>query len=248
MRPGKERASSPDQHEAPDTAIAPDDARWLNGVHRQMQPDAPSQRQAASRAASAKRTANAMSEEERKLKDAERNRQKRAKKAAEKAAAAEAARETAQAKEAAAAEATAAAAAAADAAREAANVYLPTLYDLNMWRAADEPVLADEWCAFKDWAQWLTWLPEDCKEEAVLEHFSKWRNSHDYQSCFAPEPAPVQPPRLQPLSVPSQPDPGDPDDDYPAHVRPPTELGTSPRALSHGLAFGACITDVRLRQ
>lgn len=94
MRPGKERASSPDQHEAPDTAIAPDDARWLNGVHRQMQPDAPSQRMAASQAAAAKRTANAMSEEERKLKDAERGRQKRAKKAAEKAAAAEAARRT----------------------------------------------------------------------------------------------------------------------------------------------------------
>ena len=55
----------PDQLEAPDTTVAPDDARWLNGVNRQMQPDAPSQRVAASQRAAEKRKANAMRPDER---------------------------------------------------------------------------------------------------------------------------------------------------------------------------------------
>ena len=91
---GKERASYADQLEAPESAIAPDDARRLNGMNRQMQPDAAAQRLAASQAAAKKRKANAMPEDERKMKDAERNRLNRARKAAEKAAAAAAARES----------------------------------------------------------------------------------------------------------------------------------------------------------
>lgn len=38
VRKGKERASAPDQPEAPETV---QDARWLNGVNRQLRPDAP---------------------------------------------------------------------------------------------------------------------------------------------------------------------------------------------------------------
>ena len=73
---GKERASlAPDQHEPPETV---QDARWLNGVNRQLRPDAPSQRQAASAAAAAKRKANAMPEAERKRKRAEAAKQARA--------------------------------------------------------------------------------------------------------------------------------------------------------------------------
>ena len=64
------------------------DPRSLNGINRQLQPDAPSQRQAASAAAAVKRKAGAMSEAERKAKDAERNKRNRAKKKAKLAAAA----------------------------------------------------------------------------------------------------------------------------------------------------------------
>lgn len=87
VRPGKERASASasDQHEAPETV---QDTRWLNGVNRQLRPDAPSQRQAASAAAAAKRKAGAMTEEERKARDAERNQRNRAAKKAKLAAAA----------------------------------------------------------------------------------------------------------------------------------------------------------------
>ena len=61
---GKERMSAPDQHEAPETAMAADDARWLNGVNRQLKADAPSHQQVASQAAAAKRKATAMAGEE----------------------------------------------------------------------------------------------------------------------------------------------------------------------------------------
>jgi len=78
VRPGKEPADADallDQHEALETV---QDSRWLNGVNRQLRPDAPSQRQAASAAAAAKRKAGAMSDAERKTKDAERNKRNRA--------------------------------------------------------------------------------------------------------------------------------------------------------------------------
>lgn len=71
---------APDQEEAPETV---QDTRWLNGVNRQLRSDAPSQRQAASAAAAVKRKAGAMTEDERKAKDAERNKRNRAAKQAE---------------------------------------------------------------------------------------------------------------------------------------------------------------------
>ena len=61
---GKEAA--PDQLEAPETVMAADDVRWLNGVNRQLRPDAAQQRSAASAAAAAKRKAAAMTVKERK--------------------------------------------------------------------------------------------------------------------------------------------------------------------------------------
>ena len=73
------------EHVAPETA---QDPRRRNGVNRQLRPDAPSQRQAASAAAAARRKERAMPETERKAKDAERNKRKRAAKKAELAAAA----------------------------------------------------------------------------------------------------------------------------------------------------------------
>ena len=143
-----------------------------------MQPDAPSQRQAASQAAAAKRTASAMTEEERKLKDAERNRQKRAENAAEKADAAAAARETAQAEDAAAAEVAAATAAAEEAATQANMLEL-----CEKW-FFEQSIDWDEWDAFKAHARLernLKYMePEDCTAEAFVELFSEWRSSDDY--------------------------------------------------------------------
>lgn len=79
---GKERAAgASDQHEAPESAA---DARWLNGVNRQLQPNAASQRCAASQAAAAKRKASAMTQEERKAKRAQHMREVRAARAAAK--------------------------------------------------------------------------------------------------------------------------------------------------------------------
>ena len=93
VRAGKERAVpvAQEQHEAPETV---QDTRWLNGVNRQLRPDAQSQRQAASQAAAEKRKANAMPEDERKRKRAEHAKLVRAQeKAAREAAAAAAAAE-----------------------------------------------------------------------------------------------------------------------------------------------------------
>ena len=57
VRTGKERASSPEHPEAPETV---QDARWLNGVNRQLRPDAPTHQQVASEAAASKRKANVL--------------------------------------------------------------------------------------------------------------------------------------------------------------------------------------------
>ena len=74
VAPGKERmapAPADDQQTTQDT-------RWLNGVNRQLRPDATTHQHVASAAAAAKRKAGAMTEEERKAKDAERNQRNRA--------------------------------------------------------------------------------------------------------------------------------------------------------------------------
>ena len=88
VRPGKDRIapSSADDDETL-TQMTAEASRWLNGVNLQLRPDAAEQRQRASQAAAVKRKAEAMSDDERKSRDAERNRRNRARKAAEKAAA-----------------------------------------------------------------------------------------------------------------------------------------------------------------
>ena len=73
LRRGKESLPPP---VADDETVQ--DTRWLNGVNRQLQPDAPSQRQAASHAAADKRKANAMPEAERKRRRADHAKQVRA--------------------------------------------------------------------------------------------------------------------------------------------------------------------------
>ena len=85
VRLGKERADAPDQPEAPETV---QDARWLNGVNRQLQPDAPSHQQAASRAAATKRKADAMTGEEKAAAERRRADRRNAAKRAKRAAAA----------------------------------------------------------------------------------------------------------------------------------------------------------------
>ena len=88
-KPSKECALLADQADAPDTVVATGEGHWRAGVNRQAQAAAREHQVAASQAAAAKRKADAMTAEERKAKDAERNKRNRAdKKAALEAAAA----------------------------------------------------------------------------------------------------------------------------------------------------------------
>ena len=123
-RPGKGRMVPSSEEDDAATQITGEESRRLNGVNRQLQPDAAAQRLAASQSAAIKRKADAMPEDERKRKDAERNRLNRKKKAAEKAAAAATARESA-----------AAEAAAADATAASSTATMPTLQTFNGWSA-----------------------------------------------------------------------------------------------------------------
>ena len=75
VRKGNEPALAPDQHEAPETAA---DSRWLNGINRQLRPDAASHQLAASTAAATKRKAEAMPKTERNAKRAAHAREVRA--------------------------------------------------------------------------------------------------------------------------------------------------------------------------
>ena len=61
MRAGKDAVHASDQPEAPETSA---DSRWLNGVNRQLRPDAASHQRAASEAAAGKRKATATTGEE----------------------------------------------------------------------------------------------------------------------------------------------------------------------------------------
>ena len=89
MPHGKERAAPASIASADDETVQ--DTRWLNGVNRQMRPDAPSQRQAASQAAAVKRKAAAMPEAERKRRRADHAQMVRAQQKATREAAAAAA-------------------------------------------------------------------------------------------------------------------------------------------------------------
>ena len=64
VRPGKERALASSAEVTGDDEATQQDTRWLQGVNRQLQADAPSHQCAASQAAAAKRKANAMTGEE----------------------------------------------------------------------------------------------------------------------------------------------------------------------------------------
>ena len=177
VRPGKEHVAPSAADADGATQITAQEGRWLNGVNRQLRPDAAAQRLAASQAAAAKRTANAMSEEESKAKKAKHKREVRAQKAAEKAAAAAAARGTARDKE-----AIAARAAAASARKRAAMV--PSLSEFNRWfERHGEAVDEEEYeHAFQPWAHVGYLESEDCEEMAFLELFFVWRDSDDYKS------------------------------------------------------------------
>ena len=169
VRPGKERMAPSEDDAA--TQMTAQDSRWLNGVNRQLQPDAAEQRVAASRSAASKRKADAMPEDERKRREAERSRLNRKKRAAEKAAAAAAARESA------------AAAVAAAATPPAPKAVLPTLDIFNGWCAqhCGETIDENEWIAFDDFCIFSELDSDDCNELPFVELFSNWRNSDEYQ-------------------------------------------------------------------
>ena len=93
VRPGKEPCEPceppDDDHDDDTTQVTTQEGRWRAGVNRQSQPSAREHQRAAGIASGAKRKQNAMSEEDRKAKDAERNKRNRAEqKAAREAAAA----------------------------------------------------------------------------------------------------------------------------------------------------------------
>ena len=216
---GKEPAEATDQQEPPETV---QDTRWLNGVNRQLRPDAPSQRQAASAAAAAKRSANAMTRDESLAKKAKHKREVRAQKAAEKAAAAAAAR-------------AAAARAAEDAVVAEGGVevvLVPTLETFNGWcmQYYGEPIGEEEWDAFQAFGVFSELEREDCYDQAFIELFFIWRDSDEYKryqielqpvdyDAHEPPP-PVQPRTAQPKCVECRRtecacNPGAPDDDDP---------------------------------
>ena len=226
-RPGKGRMVPSSEEDDAATQITGEESRRLNGVNRQLQPDAAAQRLAASQSAAIKRKADAMPEDERKRKDAERNRLNRKKKAAEKAAAAATARESA-----------AAEAAAADATAASSTATMPTLQTFNGWSAqhCGETIDEDEWNAFDEFCIFSELHSDDCSELPFIELFSDWRSSDEYQryqmdlqpeqDAFE-EPPPLQPSTTLQPSTASQPKcvecrntkcicaPGAPDDDDP---------------------------------
>ena len=59
-----------DQHDAPETTVASQEGHWRAGVNRQAQPAAQAHQLAASQAAASKRKEHAMSDVERKAKEA----------------------------------------------------------------------------------------------------------------------------------------------------------------------------------
>ena len=161
---GKRAVLAEDDDDA--TQATTQDSRWRAGVNRQSQPQAQQHQIAASQAAAAKRTANAMPKEERNAKRAARARELYAKQVGERAAAAEAA------------------------AAEAAAARVPTLQQLNVWLAEedDEPCSIDEWCKFEDYTMQIEDISgleelndEELEEDVFLELFGNWRNSDEYK-------------------------------------------------------------------
>ena len=126
---GKHGAAAADDDDGA-TQATTQDSRWRAGVNRQAQAQAQQHQVAASQAAAAKRTASAMTVEERKVKRAARARELYAQQAAKRAVVAEVAR------------------------AEAAAARLPTRKQLNrcLKEEGDEaPCDRDEWDAFEEY-------------------------------------------------------------------------------------------------
>ena len=175
--PGKERAVAPDQHDAPDTV---QDTRWLNGVNRQLRPDAAAQRLAASQAAAAKRTANAMPEEERKAKRRKHAKEVRERQRAARAAVVQSAGPAAEPTPVPAAEP----AAEPIAMPPAEPAWTPPSFALfNEWlqHEGHEKAVEDEWCDFEDDGAFEDAGPEDLQPAALIELFLEWRDSDRQQ-------------------------------------------------------------------
>ena len=190
MPHGKERAAPASIASADDETVQ--DTRWLNGVNRQMRPDAPSQRQAASQAAAVKRKAAAMPEAERKRRRADHAQMVRAQqKATREAAAAAAALER--------------------------QVTLLQLNDLLEEAYLEEhPDDCNGFCGELsecDWNIFRAWVAEQPEAdefdiECCMEFYHAWRNEGSPDPNDAPSamvaapPAPPPPPLLPPPSPP----------------------------------------------
>ena len=164
---GKQRVA-PQEDGADDvTQAAVQESQWRAGVNRQSLPAAHKHQLAASQAAAAKRTANAMPPAERKAKRAAARRKVTAQKAAERIAAAGAAR------------------------AEAAAARVPTCKQLNRWlkeEGQDESCNRDEWDAFEDYIAIVQDV--DCFDDLedneltqapFIELFNDWRASDEYR-------------------------------------------------------------------
>ena len=192
------------------------DSHWLAGVNRQAQPQAQQHQLTASQAAGAKRTANAMSTDERKAKRAAHAREVRAQQAAERATAAAAAR------------------------AEAAAAQLPEQAFLNELIDEDNHTRRNdggdwermqhcdnvEWVAFKKYVTvdiWSEIKPVDLEPDGFFDLFKEWRESDEYNHAILGWPTPssqLQQPPLAPKTPaevrqqlgPCQPSPPPPDD------------------------------------
>jgi hypothetical protein len=159
MRTGKEPVHASDQPEAPETSA---DSRWLNGVNRQLRPDAASHQRAASEAAAGKRKAAATTGEEKDAAERRRADRRNAAKRAKRAAAA------------AAIQAAQVASGNAAVAEEVAAVLYDIVEQLEL-DAVDDV----EWEAF------MGWLEAQDRDDKTLAILHDWRMTHEYEVWFA---------------------------------------------------------------
>ena len=195
MRSGKEPEATDDAA----TQLSWQEVRRLNGVNTQLRPDAAAQRLAASQAAAAKRTANAMPANERRAKKAKHMQEVRDRQRAERAAAAhigtapetgspdqstaESAAKPSSAEspaiDSAKAEPIAAKYATAEPDASESAVAKPDFTLFNKWlqRAGYAQIEADEWDEFLDDGAFEDATPEDLQSEALIELYLEWRGS-----------------------------------------------------------------------
>ena len=207
---------APDDDDA--TQATTQDSRWRAGVNRQAHPAAQKHQVAASQAAAAKRTSNAMSDKERKAKRAAHAREIYAQRTAERAAAA------------------------AVAGAEVAAAQLPSFSFLNELIDEDNHTRRNdgdhepmdrcddmEWAAFKKYItidMWSEITSTDLEPDGFFDLFQEWRESDDYKQvilAWPMQPSQPQQPLQQPITPaaastsclqgPRQPSPPPPDDD-----------------------------------